>query len=440
MSDYSAIGIPFVLTAESAEELNRAETYKAEKSVYASMPLFVPFENHSLGLSAKGIILLGPPEDRFIRFNGIRYTIVAQIGSGAFGTILKVSDGTGEKCVKLQRCTGDKHLDLVHKTNAVKEAIIHHELNKRGKLAPTLYYVAKFKISGFDNISGFEHMGYLMELATHDLKSVVVKITSAHIADAETKKIMRYLRDIALLLKQVPHFNHGDFHTGNILFMGETPLLADFGYSRIDLPISVATYNENDSSPEVQRVDTSRDLTRLVRALMWYYHEAGSVFNCGNKIVPPAILDQINGQQKVPGRDKNEVWFNKKRNTNTTATPDAVLVLITAGKVCADDGVETAGGGVAAAGGGVAAAGGGGGGGGGGPPVNYDKLWGNAGKAWDTKGEGQGGGYKKLRSNKNATRRARKRITSKSKSRSKTRSKSRSSKKSRKQKRVRFHL
>jgi hypothetical protein len=288
MIDVRPVGIPIVLTSETIGEIESTSVYDS-----------IPIETSSLLLQKDGTFDIGPK--RFINIGPYGYTILGKIGSGKSGIILKVE---GSLCVKLQLCLTD-----LEKTNAVKEAIIHYRL---GKVAPELHYVNRYILPRGDET--FEYIGFLMELAEGSLDTMLEDPTFDY------TRIPTIVNKVATLLKQVPQFNHGDLHSGNILFIGGEPRLADFGYSRlIEDGLDISTYNE-DGKKQVIRMSPSRDMTRLAKDIQWFVRHTDA---CITAILPNKVEQTILAQPSVPMRNKTEVWINKQQE-NPQATPNAV--------------------------------------------------------------------------------------------------------------------
>ena len=202
--------------------------------------------------------------------DGTRYRIHQAIASGSYGITAVVQNSTDGRyyCLKRQIADDDRAgLD------AFKEAMMHHILDlytrpyeaAKSTLIPTLYHVVQSMV-------GRQRVVYfIMDLMYDSLSNRLNKIPSDHGRLRELMDCLYHITPTLNMLYKRGIYNHGDLHTGNVMFDASdgSYKLIDYGFSRIQ--IGGKGGNVMELNRRNARSDASRDLTHLISTFEMYH-------------------------------------------------------------------------------------------------------------------------------------------------------------------------
>lgn len=249
------------------------------------------------------------------------YEIGVKLGEpSAFGTLYKIKDAEDrEYCCKIQDISFENPLE-----KQLGEAVIQHILYETTKhknhydcpYAPQLIHI--YRLSETKLI-------LIQELVKGNTLDKIVSDNLTAKGGFLTNKLIRIARKLQNLWR-LYEFNHGDFHFGNVMFIGESPRLIDFGRSALAIGESGASV-EILGRYRITRRAVDRDFTQLF-AILDNYYPMRLVLE--NPIIEFAYIDTgiRRHLRRLAGSSSLHFgcypYFNSGR-TNPEANPDAIL-------------------------------------------------------------------------------------------------------------------
>jgi len=213
--------------------------------------------------------------------NGTQYRIQQAIASGSYGITAVVQNSKDGRyyCLKHQFARDDNG-----KLGAYKEAIMHHILDlstrpdgfraTQSNLIPRLYHVVRSnKVGG--------PIYFIMDLMYQSLADRL-KTKPDHDRLRELMDCLVHITPTLKILYKRGIYNHGDLHTGNVMFdiRDGSYKLIDYGFSRIRIGGEGGHMLELDRRNA--RSDPSRDLTHLISTFEMYHREKKKVYREGS--------------------------------------------------------------------------------------------------------------------------------------------------------------
>jgi len=202
--------------------------------------------------------------------NGTQYRIHQPIASGSYGITAVVQNMTDGRYYCLKRQNGDATRDEL---DAYKEAMMHHILDlstrpyeaAKSNLIPRLYHVVH------STVGRHRFVYFIMDLMYESLGDRFKKIPSDHGRLRELMNCLSHITPTLQLLYKRGFYNHGDLHTGNVMFDATdgSYKLIDYGFSRIQ--IGGEGGHMLQLNGRNNRSDPSRDLTHLISTFEMYH-------------------------------------------------------------------------------------------------------------------------------------------------------------------------
>ena len=202
--------------------------------------------------------------------NGTQYRIQQAIASGSYGITAVVQNSKDGRyyCLKHQFARDDNG-----KLDAFKEAMMHHILDlstrpdgfraTQSNLIPRLYHVVRSnKVGG--------PIYFIMDLMYQSLADRL-KTKPDHDRLRELMDCLVHITPTLKILYKRGIYNHGDLHTGNVMFdrTDGSYKLIDYGFSRIRIGGEGGHMLELNGRNA--RSDPSRDLTHLISTFEMYH-------------------------------------------------------------------------------------------------------------------------------------------------------------------------
>ena len=185
----------------------------------------------------------GPPDD---------FRIIQQCGQGSYGTVYRIIKNGVIYALKRQT------VDLQHPINPViKEAIINIILNQTNQV-PNIYLIGKSR----------NYVYMITECMRRDISTLIKEsLNKENYTKIFLMRILPIIRNLSHLGNNTYMYNHGDFHSGNIMMNENNEIrIIDFGYSRIQHRSGNFLQTNNYNT----RYSESRDTTRLVYDLRYW--------------------------------------------------------------------------------------------------------------------------------------------------------------------------
>lgn len=251
--------------------------------------------------------------------NGSQYYIERTLASGSYGTTAIIRNRSTNElyCIKCQNIRDeDDELDCF------KEAMMHHILDfytrpyesHKSDLIPTLYHVVRSnKVGG--------PIYFIMDLMSSSLSRRLSSFPSEHDRLFEFIRCLRHIIPTLSKLYKMGVYNHGDLHTGNVMYdeMTRSYKLIDYGFSRIQIGTGsnkhIFAITETNA-----RSDESRDLSQLILAFEKEYHindveyTEGSFDHAVQQIIRSVVYD---GYRFMDHSWKQSyLYFNTHTNPN----------------------------------------------------------------------------------------------------------------------------
>lgn len=214
--------------------------------------------------------------------NGTQYYIEKTLASGSYGTTAIIRNRSTSElyCLKCQNIRDDDD-----ELDCFKEAMMHHILDihtrafmdYKSSLIPTLYHLVRSnKVSG--------PIYFIMDLMSDSLSNRLNKIPSDYGRLHELMECLVHITPTLNLLYEKGYYNHGDLHTGNVMYDARdgSYKLIDYGFSRIQIGGVGENGHTMALSGRNARSDASRDLTHLISAFEMYHRGNRMVYREGS--------------------------------------------------------------------------------------------------------------------------------------------------------------
>jgi serine/threonine protein kinase len=259
----------------------------------------------------------------------VLYKINVCLGHGAYGKVYTITDTTtgNEVCCKIQDPVGNNPINKIIKESVVQ--YILYQTTKNNDHYDCVYTPEIYKFF-YDDMNA--QVIIIQELIKGGVTFAnLISDNLAQNASFHTPVLIRIARKLQNLWR-LYEFNHGDFHSANILIINGNPRLIDFGRSAMRIPLGGGETEVSVEIPGPYEVTTraeSRDFTHLFADIERFYGNAISIY--GNPIIQSAyintgmraILEPHAGAGNLP-HFGCYTYFNSGGHVQT-ATPTSIL-------------------------------------------------------------------------------------------------------------------